>query len=151
MVRMLALVAATLAVFAAVACGDDEEEETGGTENGGQEKGVTVEVEAGDFFFQPASLEAKVGQPITVKFTNSGQATHTFTVDEFRAEAEAAGGEEAEVTFTPNEAGEFTFYCRIHPSQMQGSLRVTGGGGGTEGGETSPTQAAGSGAGGYMY
>jgi plastocyanin len=59
-----------------------------------------------------------------VELANDGDEKHTFTVNEFLVDEELASGEDADVSFTPNEPGEFTFFCRIHPDTMQGTIRV---------------------------
>ena len=69
------------------------------------------------------------GEPITVsvgdtvEVVNSDRATHTWTATEGAFNVTLAG--DATTTFTFDEAGEYAFFCSIHPS-MTGSVTVEG-------------------------
>ena len=135
----IAVVAA--ATLLLVACGGEESSggSTGEAAGGGQETTVVAE----DFQFQTTKLEFRAGEDVTVTLDNQGEAEHTFSIEELEVEAEAAGGETAETTFTMPDEGTFEFFCEYHPEDMTGTLSVigatggggdTGGGGGTDGG-----------------
>jgi len=117
-----------VAALAFGACGGDDDDANGGADTGSPDAGgaaETAEVEAMDFAFTPKAIEATVGETLTVTFGNVGSAPHTFTIDEFAVDQELeAGADAVEVPVTPNEIGEFNFFCRFH-SQMVGTITVT--------------------------
>ena len=85
---------------------------------------VDVEMTIEDFSFDPAVIDIDLGDEIFVELANDGEVTHTFTASEFFVDETLESGQDVDVSFTPNEPGEFTFFCRIHPDKMQGSIRV---------------------------
>jgi plastocyanin len=133
------------------ACGG-EEESTDGAQDEPASVTVREDIEIGDYFFEPNIIEATMGNTVEVSLTNEGEQDHTFTLDELLVDEAVAAGEDAEVTFVPNEPGEFTFYCTIHPEEMQGALRIARPGEAPPGGdvEESPTEDASDG-GGFGY
>ncbi len=87
-----------------------------------------VEMEADDFYFEPETLEARVGEAVTLTVKNEGGAVHTFTIDELNVDQTLRPGDEVTVTLTPARAGSFTFYCRFHRARgMEGTMDVAGG------------------------
>lgn len=110
------------AAFVAAACGDDEEDTSGGqptAESGAQ----AIEVVATDFAFEPTEISAEPGQAINITLKNEGAAEHSFTIDDLDVDTEAGGGEEATTELTaPGESVEF--YCRYHPTLMRGMIKV---------------------------
>lgn len=133
-----ALLAMTLLLGA---CGSEESDggtatDSGtGTDNGGGGGGSTIEVVAQDFKFDQTSLDVEPGAEVTVTLTNEDDAEHTFTIEELDVEAEAAGGETADATFTAPDSGSYEFICEYHPDDMRGTLSVGGdaGAGGSSG------------------
>lgn len=110
------------------ACGGDSGSEDDTTQEDSAEDttgdagdGATVNVEAFDFGFKPATLTVAAGDA-TVVFENTGSAPHTFTAEELEVDFQAGAGETAEQSFTA-EAGDYDFMCTIHP-QMTGTLTV---------------------------
>ncbi len=101
----------------------------------------TVAVEATDFAYAPQSLNAQVGQPITVLLHNEGSLEHDWTIEEIPAAdvaSEMAGASEAHqhgmdmagapapslhvaamtkqvgrITFTPTKKGSYRYYCSV--------------------------------------
>ena len=148
LILALTLVATALTL---AACGDAEEEGAGPSSSSAVEPPQTVEaeIEVGDFYFKPAIIEAAFGDKIAVDLVNEGVADHTFTISEFFVDQELTDGKDGDVTFTPNEPGEFTFFCRKHPDQMQGALRIARPGE-TPANDASPTPEL-NGGGGYGY
>ena len=118
--------AAILAIaLAALACGGDDEAGLDG--NGTASSPQLVEVTAKDFSFVPAKLRGTVGAPIEITLKNTGQVSHTFTIDEFNVDTELAAGEKTTVTVLPSEPGEFTYYCRFHEGRgMRGVITTSG-------------------------
>ena len=77
-----------------------------------------------NFLFNPKEITAKVGQPITIHFRNSG--FHTFTIDELGVNKTVSTGSET-VTFTADKKGRFPYYCTVGSHRalgMEGVLVV---------------------------
>ena len=81
--------------------------------------------------FDPAELTAPANQPFTVQLTNADPAVpHDFAIrgansdgGDWQGDPDAAGGGSATYNPPPLAAGEYEFYCSIHPN-MTGTLRV---------------------------
>jgi plastocyanin len=112
------------------ACGS---EDSGG--NGGDGSGA-LEVVAQDISFDPTTLDVEAGAEVTVTLTNEDDTEHTFSIEELDVEAEAAGGENAEATFTAPDSGSLEYFCEYHPDAMTGTLSVGGDTGGAPEEET---------------
>lgn len=98
----------------------------GGGGNGGA-VGASIEVEAGDLYFEPTSLSASAGE-IEVTLDNVGSAEHDFVIEEIGDEevVHAAAGETATGT-VELDAGTYTFYCSVpghREAGMEGALTV---------------------------
>ena len=112
-------------ILAALACGGDDEADGGSNVTAASPQ--IVEVTAKDFSFVPPKLRGTVGAPIEITLKNTGQAAHTFTIDEFNVDTEVAPGEETTLTVLPAEPGEFNYYCRFHEGRgMRGAITTTG-------------------------
>lgn len=74
-----------------------------------------------DFEFSPASTTVEVGT--TVTWTNSGQAPHTATADGGAWDSGTLNTGDT-FSFTPTQAGTFSYICTIHPF-MTATLVVT--------------------------
>ena len=111
-VRMFAPLALSLAL---AAC-------SGGTPAPSQ--GVTLNVAGVDTFkYEPATLTAKVGQAVTVNLENKGNLDHSFVIDELDVKLESVkAGTTGHVTFTPGQAGTFTFYCDVPGHKAAGMI-----------------------------
>lgn len=133
--RYLAGTVLVSAIMAASACGSDDEGISGNEDGGGTSARQTVEITLKDFSFTPGKLRVEAGQELEIRLTNSGDARHTFTIDEFDVDAEIQSRTETTVLVTPSEAGRFTYYCRFHEAQqMIGVLTV-----GDQGGAAVPS------------
>jgi plastocyanin len=109
-------------VLAVTACGGNgttQGDPTSGDDSAG---GEALTVQAQDNEFDPGTLEASAGE-IAVQVKNSGEAPHTFTVQELGVDETVDPGATAEVTFEA-EAGTYEYVCRFHPG-MTGSLDVS--------------------------
>ena len=88
-----------------------------------------VNLKAGDLMFDPMTLTAKVGQPVTVNFKNGGALEHSFVIDKLNVKLEhVQAGQTASVTFTPTAAGAYEFYCDVaghKDAGMKGTLTVS--------------------------
>lgn len=122
------------AIVALAACGGDETEQTptGAAET--PAGSTTVEVQAADFLFGPARIEAQPGQTLKVHVSNVGSASHTFTIDEQGIDEVLAAGEEATVSVVAPQSGTLRYYCRFHAARgMEGEITVEGEGGASGG------------------
>lgn len=134
--RRTALTIVMLTLVAA-ACGGDEPApaETGGTATGttgatGATGGSSCDdqtgadvftVELADFEIVPSCLVVTGDQSSEV--TNTGNASHTFTVTDTGIDVEVAPGETAGLEATGLDPGTYEAHCRFHPSMVT-ELRV---------------------------
>lgn len=88
--------------------------------------GGTVAMDLGDFFFAPTFVKGKAGAVLTVNLKNTGQAPHTFTVDDPKIDVMVATGGTGAATLTLPKSGTVAFYCKLHMAQgMQGGIAVS--------------------------
>jgi plastocyanin len=81
-----------------------------------------VEITTVDIEFSPDAPEAEAGQ-VSVFVRNDDPILHTFTLDELDVDLEIPAGKSARITFEAD-AGEYSFYCRPHETDMEGTLTV---------------------------
>jgi plastocyanin len=113
-VLVLGLTAAL--AFAAPACGDDGDD--GGDEAGDGAGDADVTITE----FQYSDITVSAGDEVVI--ANESGAEHTFTSeDDAFEEATIPAGEQGTVS-APSEAGEYPFFCEIHPS-MQATMTVS--------------------------
>jgi plastocyanin len=84
----------------------------------------TVEIEIENFAFKPEPIQAKVGDTIT--WTNKDDTPHSAAPD---ANPECATdtlqkGVAGSITYSV--AGTYAYHCAIHPTQMKGTIVVSG-------------------------
>ncbi len=100
--------------------------------------GNVIDVAASMSGFDKTEIHVKIGQPVTVRLTSMDNSAHTdgggkhqWAVDELGLNVIAQPESSNVITFTPNKAGTYTFYCdiccggRANPS-MNGTLVVEG-------------------------
>ena len=89
--------------------------------------GATMNLVAKDFMFEPATITATAGKPITVTIKNEGQAEHNFSISSLSVDKDIEKGESQTVTFTPSKSGKVEFFCKYHKAtkNMVGSLNVS--------------------------
>lgn len=119
MKRLTSKAALFVLVLVIAACSGSSSEPTATTSDGGQVPGEELEITIENFEFSgPAT--AAVGETVTI--TNQDSVGHTWTAEggEFDS-GTIAEGETFEFTF--DEAGEFSYFCSIHP-QMEGTITV---------------------------
>jgi plastocyanin len=81
---------------------------------------VTVTIK--DFSFSPEPVQAKVGDVIA--WTNSGNVSHTATLDDNSCSTDTlASGATGSLVFSA--PGTYAYHCKIHPTQMKGTIQVT--------------------------
>jgi plastocyanin len=91
--------------------------------------GVAVfKISGKNFSYSPNRITVKKGQKIRIEFT-SESGFHDLVIDEFKASTMRVNtGGNANVEFTPTEAGTFEFYCSVgqhRANGMVGTLVVT--------------------------
>jgi plastocyanin len=104
---------------------------SGTTPQAGGAQGQTVTVVAKDFSFTPGEVKLSGTGSVTFMLDNQGSAPHTFTVyrDEDHTQlvggtGNVSGGQKGTVTVTLDKSGDYYFRCEIHPTQMQGEIKV---------------------------
>ena len=113
-----------------------------------QPKAVEVIVRAGEFKFEPASIEVTAGTPVRLTLQNTGTVEHDFSVAEMpmvesaaastpmaghdmggmqavpQLHVAAAIGQGATVEFTPTKAGSYDFFCTVPGHKEAGMAGV---------------------------
>ncbi len=82
--------------------------------------GNVIDLEASMSGFDKKEIRIKVGQPVTIRLTSidnshhtDGGGKHQWAVDELGVDVIAQPESSNMVTFTPDKAGSYTFYCDI--------------------------------------
>ncbi len=99
--------------------------------------GNLLEIETGDNFFVKNNFKVSVGQEVTIRVTNTGQALHNLrlagldgqwnTADDVAVPTDGTfleGGQSAEGTFRLDQEAVLVFRCDVHPTQMWGQISV---------------------------
>jgi plastocyanin len=94
----------------------------------GAQQGQTMTVMMQDNYFSPANITVPAGT--TVTWVQSGNNPHTTTsYDGLWDSGILPGGSGQSFSYTFNEPGTYTYFCRPHEAQgMVGSVTVTAGG-----------------------
>jgi uncharacterized cupredoxin-like copper-binding protein len=83
-----------------------------------------VDVEAGDLWFDPATVEVTAGEPVNLRLVNTGAAFHDLTVPAADVVIAAEPGEDTIGSVEFSDAGRYEFYCSV-PGHAQGGMRGT--------------------------
>ena len=82
--------------------------------------GNVIDVEASMSGFDKTKIRVKAGEPVTIRLTSldnshhtDGGGKHQWAVDELGVDVIAQPESSNTVTFTPDKAGTYTFYCDI--------------------------------------
>lgn len=94
---------------------------------------VELDIDLGDFFLDPSSLQLQVGKGYLFRATNVGGSTHnlffgTFGGEVLAASSNAGPGGVAMVFFKPTEAGTIDMWCNVpghHGLGMFGTVTIT--------------------------
>jgi cytochrome c oxidase subunit II len=92
---------------------------------GGEECGTTIQVAAIESIqFDTDSIDVPAGEAFCIEFTNNDTVVHDIGIEEtdFNGE-DVEPGESFTYVIPAMDAGEYTFYCTIHPT-MTGTLVV---------------------------
>ena len=92
-----------------------------------------IDVAANGADFDVSTIEAKAGEPFTVRFTNNDPVSHDFAVYTreggdliVRSDLIKGPGATTEVQVPALEPGTYFFRCDPHADHMKGTLVVTG-------------------------
>ena len=113
MSRRLVFSLAAIALLAVMlsACGGGA---GGGGSTGGGGSPVTVTVNATEFKFDPATINAAPGQSIKLTVKNTGSVQHTFVLSQANVKLTIDPGKSVDQTFNaPAQAGTYQFECDI--------------------------------------
>src|SRR6266496_5053180 len=96
---------------------------------------IDAKIVATDLKFTPATLQAKVGQPIRITFENKGVIEHDLTFPTIKADKPASTltviakpGQTVTLEFTPTAKGSYEYICTIpghKDAGMKGTINVT--------------------------
>ena len=88
---------------------------------------TTIQVAAVESIrFDTDSIKAPAGEDFCIELTNNDAVEHDIGIDEIGFDGEnVAPGESITYLIPAMEAGDYTFYCTIHPREMVGELKVT--------------------------
>jgi len=101
----------------AAACGGDSDSSSGAAKTtGGSGTVITIN----NFEFAPETLQAKVGDTITVD--NKDSASHSVTASDKSFDTGSFGA--GTKTFTVTKAGRFEFVCTVHPFMKAAVIQV---------------------------
>ena len=81
----------------------------------------TTTVEMADFSYTPGCVAVDAGASLELR--NTGQAPHTFTVNDTEIDVNVAAGETGTADLSDVVAGTYEVVCTLHP-QMEGALQV---------------------------
>jgi plastocyanin len=88
----------------------------------------TITIKANDVQFDADTVTASVGQPITIRFENDDNMDHALSIDALNVQSdEIKPHQTTSITFTPQKAGTYPFYCPLpgHAALgMVGTLQV---------------------------
>lgn len=91
------------------------------------ECGATVEIAAVESIqYDKDTLEVPAGEAFCIEFTNNDSVPHDVGIIETEYDGDDIGpGESITYVVPAMEAGDYTFYCTLHPQAMVGDLIVT--------------------------
>jgi uncharacterized cupredoxin-like copper-binding protein len=87
-----------------------------------------IDVEAGELWFDPATVEIVAGEPVNLRLVNTGQAFHDLTIPAADVVLSAEPGEQTAGAVEFSEPGRYEFHCSVPghaQSGMRGAIVVT--------------------------
>jgi plastocyanin len=83
-----------------------------------------VEMVLDDFYFDPTTIKAPGDSVATIELTNSGDTSHTFTIDALSVDVQLDAGASESVTVEVGTETRYEYYCRFHAesNDMRGSF-----------------------------
>ncbi len=89
----------------------------------------TITIKANDVQFDVDTVTASVGQTVTIRFENDDNMDHALSIDALNVQSvEVKPHGTTSITFTPQKAGTYPFYCPLpgHAALgMVGTLQVS--------------------------
>jgi plastocyanin len=82
-----------------------------------------VQVTIENFKFSPEPIKAKVGD--TISWTNKDSTPHSAALDDGSCATDTLS-KDAEGNLTFSAPGTYPYHCAIHPTQMKGTIEVSG-------------------------
>jgi plastocyanin len=101
-----------LSVAVLTACGDDRP----------AQPPLAVTLRAQDIKFDPTTIHAKVGQPVTLTYINEGTIDHSLIITGFVEAQKIRSGQTLEFAFTPEEAGQYRYVCHLPGHELAGMV-----------------------------
>ena len=83
-----------------------------------------IEITAKRFSFQPAEVTLKKGEPVILAF-KSEDITHGIKFKELNIESEIKKDTVKEISFTPDQPGDFVGHCSRFCGEGHGSMMLT--------------------------
>jgi cytochrome c oxidase subunit 2 len=95
--------------------------------DGGEECGTTIQLAAIETIaYDTDEIEAPAGEDFCIEFTNNDTVPHDVGIVETGFNGDDVDpGESTTYVIPAMDAGEFTFFCTLHPTEMEGTLTVT--------------------------
>ena len=90
---------------------------------GAQDPPQVIEISAKRFGFTPNRVTLKKGETVTLRLS-SEDVTHGFFVRPLKIDQEVVPGQSAEVTITPQAAGDYTVICHHFCGVNHGNMRM---------------------------
>lgn len=89
----------------------------------GARAGTNTTIIAEQFSFQPATVEADAGEPITITFENRGSLSHNLSFTGLDVKTKTIqSGNAIEITLEPKSPGTYPFVCTV-PGHEQAGMK----------------------------
>ncbi len=83
---------------------------------------VTVNIEAGSFYFKPSEIKVKKGQTVKIVF-HAVSMMHNFSIDAFNVRGPLTrDGDTSTVQFVADKVGTFQYYCAVGNHKQMGQV-----------------------------
>ncbi len=86
--------------------------------------GQRIDIIAKRFKYEPNDITVKKGQPVTLVF-HSQDVTHGFVSEDFHVKTDIPKHQTSQVTFTPEQAGDFGGKCAHFCGEGHGGMQLT--------------------------
>jgi cytochrome c oxidase subunit 2 len=86
--------------------------------------GQSIDIIAKRFRYEPNEITVKKGEPVTLVF-HSQDVTHGFVSEDFHVKTDIPKGETSQVTFTPEQSGDFGGKCAHFCGEGHGGMQLT--------------------------
>lgn len=83
---------------------------------------MTIDMEAGAFYFTPKEIRVKKGQTVRINFAAKDM-MHDFNIDELNVKSPIVqAGESTVIEFVASESGSFEYYCSVGQHRANGQV-----------------------------